>query len=237
MTDTAAPHTTPPPESAQRHGVATYLGVLVTIGGALAAIVAGIEGNDTGTATGGAVTLLAALGTIGLKGAQAVAAIRAGAQVAGPWVDALQAALAATPPETAKALRSDAYALGHADAEQAHRKPKYDGPSPEVMKALGIAAQDPGRRERAERLVQENAGALAALAPNDGPGLGVTVGPLPVDLSDEDLELVDGDVRAAAMPRLADELESAPDPDLEHDPDTAASAPRGAVDPVDRQEG
>lgn len=199
MTDTAAPHTTPPPESAQRHGVATYLGVLVTIGGALAAIVAGIEGNDTGTATGGAVTLLAALGTIGLKGAQAVAAIRAGAQAAGPWVDALQAALAATPPETAKALRSDAYALGHADAEQAHRKRT---PEEEAADPLDLGMP------------------LAA-----------------VDMSDEDLELVDGDVRAAVMPPLADELESAPDPDLEHDPDTAASAPRGAVDPVDRQEG
>lgn len=86
-------------------GLATYLGVAVAVLSGVAAVAAGIDGNDTATATGGAVAALAALATIGGRMAQAVAAVRA--VTASPWIDVFQAALAATPPPSyAAQLRS-----------------------------------------------------------------------------------------------------------------------------------
>ena len=78
-------------------GPTSTLGVLLTIGGAIGTVVAAVKGNDTATAVGGASAVLTAVTTLGGRMAQAVAAVRAAATIANPWIDALQAALAATP--------------------------------------------------------------------------------------------------------------------------------------------
>jgi hypothetical protein len=78
-------------------GLATQVGIVVSIVSALGALVGAIEGNDVATASGAAAGVLAAITTIGGRMAQAVAALRAGARVAGPWVDAAQEALREPP--------------------------------------------------------------------------------------------------------------------------------------------
>lgn len=79
-------------------GPTSTLGVASTILGAAGAVVAAVKGNDVATAVAGGATILTAVSTIGGRMAQAVAAVRAAATVANPWIDAIQAAIAATPP-------------------------------------------------------------------------------------------------------------------------------------------
>lgn len=90
MTTTPQPAPTAPTVAT---GLATILGLATTILGAIGAIVAGIDGNDTATVTAAIGSILAALTTIGGRMAQAVAAIRTAADQAAPWIDAVQDAL------------------------------------------------------------------------------------------------------------------------------------------------
>lgn len=78
-------------------GPTSTLGVAGTIIGLVGGVVAAVKGNDVATAAAGAGAILTALTTIGGRMAQAVASVRAAATIANPWIDALQAALAATP--------------------------------------------------------------------------------------------------------------------------------------------
>jgi hypothetical protein len=61
-------------------GLSSVLGVV----GAVGAVVAAATGNDVATAVGGAAAIVSQLS----RGSQAVAAIRAAARAAKPWVDA-----------------------------------------------------------------------------------------------------------------------------------------------------
>lgn len=70
-------------------GVSTYLGVGLTIIAALGALVAGVKSNDTATIAAAATSLLAAISTIGSRGAQSVAAIKSAAVLAAPTVNAI----------------------------------------------------------------------------------------------------------------------------------------------------
>jgi hypothetical protein len=78
-------------------GVSTLLGITIAVLSGISAIVAGAEGNDTATVTGGAVATLAALTTIGGRMAQAIAIVKSAATAAGPWIDAAQDALREPP--------------------------------------------------------------------------------------------------------------------------------------------
>lgn len=69
-------------------GVGTIFGLFLTIVAGVAAIVAGIDGNDTQAIASGTAAVLTGISTIGLRGAQAVAQIRAIAKVAEPIVEA-----------------------------------------------------------------------------------------------------------------------------------------------------
>lgn len=80
-----------------QRGIATYLGLATTILGALAAIVAGADGNDTATVTAGLATILATIATMGGRYAQSVTAIKYAASDAAPLIDAAQEALADEP--------------------------------------------------------------------------------------------------------------------------------------------
>jgi hypothetical protein len=70
-------------------GVATYLGVGLTIVSAAGTTYAAIKSNDTATVVAGVSTITTALTTIGGRVAQAVALIRQGAALARPVIDAL----------------------------------------------------------------------------------------------------------------------------------------------------
>lgn len=78
-------------------GPSSSIGVGLTILGAVGTVIAAIKGNDIATATAGGGAIVTALTTLGGRFAQAVAAVQAAAAVANPWIDALQAALDATP--------------------------------------------------------------------------------------------------------------------------------------------
>jgi hypothetical protein len=82
-------------------GLTSYLGVFLTVLGSVGAVVAAVKGNDTATVAGAAAGGLTALVTLGGRFAQAVAAVRRVAADVGPWVDALQGALA--PPASTRA--------------------------------------------------------------------------------------------------------------------------------------
>jgi hypothetical protein len=81
-------------------GPTSTLGTALTLLGIVGTVVAAVHGNDTATATSGAATALAALTTLGGRMAQAIAIARSAAVAAGPWIDTVQAALAATPTGT-----------------------------------------------------------------------------------------------------------------------------------------
>lgn len=85
---------TPPPVA---WGKTSIIGLALSLGPILGGVAQAIAGRDApglAVAGGGLLVLLA---TLGGRYAQAVALARSAAQVAGPWIDALQAALAATP--------------------------------------------------------------------------------------------------------------------------------------------
>lgn len=71
-------------------GVSTALGTALAVGSAAAAVLAGIDGNDTATVTAGGVAFLTAAATIGSRAAQAVTALRVVGRASRPWVDAVQ---------------------------------------------------------------------------------------------------------------------------------------------------
>lgn len=68
-------------------GTTTIFGIATTAVGAVGAIVAGIEGSDTGLIVGGVATLLPALATLGGRFAQAVVIAREIARKIEPIVD------------------------------------------------------------------------------------------------------------------------------------------------------
>lgn len=69
-------------------GPTSTLGTLAALVAACGTVWAGIQGQDTATATGGALTGLAILATLGGRFAQAIVALRHVATVARPWIDA-----------------------------------------------------------------------------------------------------------------------------------------------------
>lgn len=79
-------------------GHSSTLGVVGTLIGTIGGVIAAVKGNDIATAVAGGSAVLTAITTLGGRMAQAVAAVRATAQVANPWIDAIQAALYSTPP-------------------------------------------------------------------------------------------------------------------------------------------
>ena len=78
-------------------GISTYLGIISTLVAGIGTVIAAAAGNDVATVTAGAAGILATLGTLGGRMAQAVAAIKAAAIAAEPWIDAAQAALGDEP--------------------------------------------------------------------------------------------------------------------------------------------
>lgn len=70
-------------------GIATILGILITIGGAASAVVAAIKSNDTATVTAGVTVIASGLATVGGRMAQAIKL----ASSAAPIVGALAAGL------------------------------------------------------------------------------------------------------------------------------------------------
>jgi hypothetical protein len=72
------------------NGVSTYLGIGVTIAGGVAAVIAALSDHDMGTAVAAGAGILGTLAVVSSKAAQAIAVIKAAAQVADPYIDALQ---------------------------------------------------------------------------------------------------------------------------------------------------
>ena len=70
-------------------GLGTKAGGVLTLLGAVGALVAAIQANDTATITSGAGAVLVALATLGGRFAQAVVVVREVARHARPIVDAL----------------------------------------------------------------------------------------------------------------------------------------------------
>lgn len=87
-------NTAPAPVSV---GISTYLGIISTLAAGIGTVIAAAAGNDVATVTAGAAGILATLGTLGGRMAQAIAAVKAAAITAGPWIDAAQEALTDEP--------------------------------------------------------------------------------------------------------------------------------------------
>lgn len=197
----------PQQESAKRNGLATYLGLLVTLGGAVGAIVAALGNNDTATITSGGASVLVAVALMGGKYAQAVAAIKAAALAANPYIDAIQAALNAPSPEQAAKIADLAYDVGSTSRE-------LDTAVEKLNEAKVAATPD------AATLWRDSVAAVVEEA--RPPGLDVigtdfdNAAHVPPDGDDAVHELTDGDPDApvAVEPeQLTDEGESHPDPE------------------------
>jgi hypothetical protein len=110
-------------------GPASWLGLILTILPIIGSVVAAIEGNDTATVTAGVGAILVALTTIGGRMAQAIAAARSAATIAGPWIDALQTALATTPPgQRASTVVVNAAPVADTATVEVNDDPGYDEP-------------------------------------------------------------------------------------------------------------
>lgn len=72
-------------------GLSTYMGVILTLIGAVGSVIAALKANDTATVTAGTSAVLVALVTIGGRMAQAVAIAKQVATVAAPIVNAVAA--------------------------------------------------------------------------------------------------------------------------------------------------
>lgn len=115
-----------PPSPTVSWGKTSTLGVLLTLAAAVGTTAAAVKGNDTATAITGIGAILTGLTTLGGRMAQAVALVRRGAELAGPWIDAAQAALAKPPQVTVHLDGKQVAAATKATATAAAAPPEVD---------------------------------------------------------------------------------------------------------------
>lgn len=185
--------------------IAAVLAIVPLIGGTVQAII-GRDAPGLAVAGGG---LLVALVGLGGRYAQSVALARRAATVAGPWIDALQAALASSPPGTVTFPLQPDGTIALPTATDVEPAEVLDRAAEKVAKRVEVVDTGGGVPVRLD-LSEEPFDVPAPVTPFDAP----------VDSDDlEDgaaHELTDGDPDAPVAleaDRMTDEAESRPDPE------------------------